>query len=162
MVDIIWKVYANIIATIVILIWLICWRLQLLICGRESFISNIATFYLVENNTASWISDYFRIRWNPPTLTILATAAGAPLPFFDLENLLGLRGALCGWVVDLIDSALAADYLVHLVLGDKASVVPKAILGQVFATWISYMLVIHPLLLFLPVLEHAVPPLFCG
>ena len=81
----------------------------------------------------------------PPWLAHGATAAGAPRELLDLEDLLSLGSTLHLRVVDLLNSSLLSNYLIHLLFRDESSLVPESILSKILPAQIADVLAIRPL-----------------
>jgi hypothetical protein len=90
-----------------------------------------------------------------PAWALIAAAAGRPLEFFNFEDLLRLWCTLRLRVVDFIYTTLVVKNLFHLLFRDETTMVPEAVLCEIFPAGVSYVVFVHPLLLFLPVLKNS-------
>ena len=93
---------------------------------------------------------------------LVATRACAPLKLFHFKYLLSFWCTLRFRIIDFVQATLVVKNFFHLLFWDKSTMVPESVFGQILSARVSYVISVHPGLLFLPVLEDSGPPFLCA
>ena len=92
--------------------------------------------------------------------TVLAARTCTSIVFFNFKNLLRLWYTFCNWIINLIETPFIVYNLLHLLLWYESTMVSKSVVSKILAAMISYMIYVHSLFLFFPILKNLISSFF--